>query len=270
MSALWCCVALVAWVVLPGIATAAVVCRGPEVGRHRCACLSVAMSSGLIVWFLGSELLARLDLMSTTGAVVATAVVAVMSLVVIVGPVAAGCSTLRSDPVLSELAIMLRRVGRRGAAAAGRWSAKRTDSLSGPTPWYYLDLARAVIQAPRRARDVTRVGHPPAVPRRLPGVHVRAPPCSSRSAVPSRWRPRRPSGSSRSSRSVPARTCSLARSARLAPPLRCPWSCCSSGRPTSASSLRIGRRPRGMRSSSSRGRWPSSGSTIVATSISCS
>ncbi len=142
-SALWCCVALVAWVVLPGVATAAVVCRDPKPVTPVRA-LTIGLASGLTVWFLGSELLARVSLMSTAGAVVATVVVGVASLVVIIGPGRPGLRTLRSEPVLVELTVML------VAAVAVALPllalvAKRTDSLNGPTPWYYLDLARAVI-----------------------------------------------------------------------------------------------------------------------------
>src|SRR5664279_6157143 len=132
-GALWCCVALLAWVLLPGVATAAVVCRDPKpVAPVRV--LTIAMASGLTVWFLGSELLARANIMSTTGAVVTTVVVGVVSLVVIVGPGRPGLKTLRREPVLVELAVML------VAAVAVALPllvlvAKRTDSLSGPTPW---------------------------------------------------------------------------------------------------------------------------------------
>jgi hypothetical protein len=144
MSALWCCAALLAWVVLPGIATAAVVGRGSEPVQP-VRVLSVALSSGLVVWFLGSEALARLNLMSSTGAVAATVVVAVASLGVIGGPGRPGLKLLRREPVLVELAVMLV-ASVVVALPLLVLVARRTDSLTGPTPWYYLDLARSVIQ----------------------------------------------------------------------------------------------------------------------------
>jgi hypothetical protein len=144
VSGLWSVVALVTWVVLPGTATAAMVCRARSpISPVRV--LTVAIATGLSVWFLGCELLARLDLMTTTGAVVATAVVGVASLVVALGPGRHGLRTLRSEPVLVELVVMLV-----GAVLVALplliLIAGRTDTLNGPTPWYYLDLARSVAQ----------------------------------------------------------------------------------------------------------------------------
>ena len=142
MSGLWSVVALVTWILLPGVATAAVVCReASPVAPVRV--LTVGVASGLSVWFLGSEFLARLDLMTTTGAVVATAVVGVASLVVALGPGRPGLRTLRREPLLLELVVML------AASVVVALPlliiiAGRTDTLNGPTPWYYLDLAWAV------------------------------------------------------------------------------------------------------------------------------
>ncbi|MGZ6945003.1 MAG: hypothetical protein ACXVJQ_12420, partial [Acidimicrobiia bacterium] len=81
MRAGWSLIALVAWVLLPGVATAALVCRDRRpVSPVRA--LTVGMASGFSAWFLGSELLARLDLMTTTGVVVAPTGVGVISRVV--------------------------------------------------------------------------------------------------------------------------------------------------------------------------------------------
>ncbi|MGZ6995020.1 MAG: hypothetical protein ACXVIM_07385 [Acidimicrobiia bacterium] len=145
MRAGWSLIALVAWVLLPGVATAALVCRDRRpVSPVRA--LTVGMASGFSAWFLGSELLARLDLMTTTGVVVATTVVGVISLVVIVGPGRRGLKKFWRAPMLIELGVMV------GAAVVVAVPLivlvlARRDSLSGPTPWYYLGLARSVVHA---------------------------------------------------------------------------------------------------------------------------
>jgi hypothetical protein len=145
MSSVWSIVALTAWVLLPGLATAAVVCRGREpVAPVRV--LTVAGASGLSVWFLGSEVLARLNVMTTTGAVAATVVVGVASLVVLLGPGRRGLRTIAAEPVLGELAVMLV-AAVLVAIPMLLLVTKRLDTLNGPTPWYYLDLARAVVHA---------------------------------------------------------------------------------------------------------------------------
>jgi hypothetical protein len=145
VSAGWSLVALLAWVALPGLAMVTLLSRGEHPAAPVRA-LTVGLATGLSVWFLGSELLARLDLLSTTGAVVATSAVGAVALVVIAGPGRRGLAALRRAPLLPELGVMV--LGSVLAAAPlVILVVTRPDSLSGPTPWYYLGLARAVVHA---------------------------------------------------------------------------------------------------------------------------
>jgi hypothetical protein len=144
MSVAWSAIALAVWVVLPGLALAAMVCRDDR-PTSPVRVLTLAMAGGLSVWFLGSELLARLGALSASGAVIATALVGAASLAVMLGPGRPGFATLRSGPVLTELVVLI------GAALVASAPlivliVTRRDSVSGSTPWYYLDLARAVAQ----------------------------------------------------------------------------------------------------------------------------
>jgi hypothetical protein len=144
MSVAWGALALAVWVVLSGLALAAMVCRA-ERSPSAVRVLTVAMAGGLSVWFLGSELLARLGVLSTAGAVTGTAIVGVLSLAVMLGPGRRGFAKLWCAPVLAELGVL---VGATMVAAAPLivLILTRRDSVSGSTPWYYLDLARAVAQ----------------------------------------------------------------------------------------------------------------------------
>ena len=232
MSGIWSIVALVAWIVLPGSATAAVVCRTTSpVSPVRV--LTIAIASGLSVWFLGSELLARLDLMTTTGAVVGTAVVGVASLVVALGPGRAGLRVLRSEPVLVELVVML------VATVVVAFPllllvAGRMDTLNGTTPWYYLDLARSVA-------------HVHGVPATSPEWATHLPFLDDYPAFTSGTALLLAVGGTKSMVAAQAvRIVTLvavgrggvpvrgAPSARPGRPRRCPWSCCSPAPRTSA------------------------------------
>src|SRR4051812_3175331 len=117
-------------------------CRGPTpVSPPRA--LTIGLAAGLSTWLLGSEILTLTGIMTTFGAVVATVSVIAVSCVLIAWPGRTGLRPLAGRAVGAELAI---------AAVASIVVALpllvmifgRLDTLNGPTPWYYLDLARAI------------------------------------------------------------------------------------------------------------------------------
>lgn len=138
-------VLLLAWCVLPGLAVATLGCRGPGVDSAR-RFLTLALTSGLSVWFLGSEIIVRVDALTDAAIVTVGVGLALVSVVVLAGPGRSGLRALWSRDARLDAAFAT------GASFLAslpllRLLADRRDSLLSATPWYYWRLARDVVAA---------------------------------------------------------------------------------------------------------------------------
>ncbi len=140
-------ISLVAFVVLPGMAVAAILTRRvPADDRTPERFAGYALAAGMSVWILGGRLLVRFGALSRGPAWVALALLTVGSLVALVGPGRTGIAALwsRTGAAFAAWAGGSTIVG---AAPLLRLLAARTDSFINPTPWYYWDLVRQTVTA---------------------------------------------------------------------------------------------------------------------------
>lgn len=146
MTLLRTLLALIAWIGLPGLAVGAFACRRGVAGDTAERFLAVALVAGLSVWLLGSELLVQADALREVPVVVIGVVLAVISLVVLVGPGRAGIKlVLRANErvtfLLAPAVALLAGLPLLGHLATNR------DSFAQPTPWYYWQQVRDTVAA---------------------------------------------------------------------------------------------------------------------------
>jgi len=139
--------AVVAWVVLPGLAVGALLdCRSPieRIRPERFA--TFALAGGLSVWVIGARVLDRIGGLSRGPTIAFTLLLGIASIAALLGP---GRSTLRAlkgrpTAIFAGWAggsILL------GAAPLLHLVLGQRDSLVNSTPWYYWNLVRQTVAA---------------------------------------------------------------------------------------------------------------------------
>ncbi len=146
MTLLRTLLALTAWIGLPGLALGALACRRGEVGDTAERFLAVALVAGLSVWLLGSELVVKAEALREVPVVVIGLVLAVASLVVLVGPGRAGIRVVvggreRASLLLAPAVALVAAIPLLGQLVTNR------DSFAQPTPWYYWQQVRDTVAA---------------------------------------------------------------------------------------------------------------------------
>jgi hypothetical protein len=142
---LWAAAAVLAGIVAPGLAIAAL-CdrRAPAVTPERFT--TIALAGGLSFWVLAARVLDRLGGLTRGGSITMLATVAVASVVVLVGP---GRATLRAVASRDSARFSGWAFGSTllGAAPLLKIVLDQRDALLGSTPWYYWSLIRQTITA---------------------------------------------------------------------------------------------------------------------------
>lgn len=140
-------VTAIAWIVLPGLAVAALLdCRLPveKIRPERFA--TFALAGGLSIWVIGARVVDRVGGLTRGVTIGISVVLAIASIVALVGP---GRSTLRAlrqrqTAVFAGWAVGSTLVG---AAPLLRLVFDQRDSLVNSTPWYYWNLVRQTVAA---------------------------------------------------------------------------------------------------------------------------
>lgn len=146
MTLLRTLLALIAWIGLPGLAAGAFACRRGHEGDTAERFLAVALVAGLSVWLLGSELLVQADALREGPVVLIGAALAVISVIVLVGPGRAGVKVVlaANERVTLLVAPLIALLG--GLPLLGQLVANR-DSFAQPTPWYYWQQVQDTVAA---------------------------------------------------------------------------------------------------------------------------
>jgi hypothetical protein len=138
--------AAIAWIVLPGIAIAAVLDRhvvdGPKPERF----FTVALAGGLSVWVVGARVLDRVGGLTRGGTIVVTIALAVVS---VAAAGAVGRPTLHALRTRATAATAAWAAGSTlvGAAPLMRIVIGERDALISSTPWYYWNQVRQTVAA---------------------------------------------------------------------------------------------------------------------------